>query len=238
MRVAVPTRRLQLVWVLGAVSVIALGVIAELMRFVFLPGRYVDTLRIASLHQEATLPTWFSAMTFFSIAILAALLAQTDTRARAADARAWWIVGAFFFWLSLDETAMLHEHAGKVLQITLAGLPDMAWGPFHYRWTIFGVVVLALVPALLGRWFRAHPAPFQRRLILGFGLMVLGGLGFEMIEGVAHDADLSDGRYAILTTIEESLEILGAGILLFAFSDHLAAVAGHLRVDFGEAGPA
>jgi hypothetical protein len=63
-------------------------------------------------------------------------------------------------------------------------------------------------------------------------LFVLGGLGVEMWGGYYFDLHqgVKDVLYTTITTIEETLELMGIQVFLFALLSHLEIEFGNLRI--------
>ena len=227
-------RRFKGIWTCAALLVLLLGVSAELIRYVLAPGRFVETLRIVSLDLEGTLPVWFSSATFLLIAGVALLLGMLTPTPDRVGRRAWFLIGAASAWISLDETAAIHEHAGKMILILVPSLQGAPRGPFYFTWTIIGLAVLVTGAILLGPWFLSQPRSFIRRAGLGFAMMCAGAIGLEMLGGWALEVDTPLKYYAIITTVEETFEIVGAGILLFALLDRLPNRSGRVELQIRE----
>jgi hypothetical protein len=64
-----------------------------------------------SLSHEENLPTWLSACLLFSCAVTLVLIALVERRRGARFVRHWWVLALVFFYISLDESATIHEHA-------------------------------------------------------------------------------------------------------------------------------
>jgi len=100
-------------------------------------------------------------------------------------------------------------------------LPSTTTGTFHFAWVIpYGIATIAMA---LSAW------PVLRRIgarngilfTLAAGTFLSGALGFEMIGGRYLEvmnlrAAQGGPGYAMLTTIEETLEMLGLAVLSYA----------------------
>lgn len=90
--------------------------------------------------------------------------------------------------------------------------------------------MLAAGAGLLGPWFLSQPRSFVRRAGLGLAIMCTGAVGFEMLGGWALERGVALGYYAVITTVEETLEIVGSGMVLFALLDRIPSRSGRLVV--------
>jgi hypothetical protein len=122
------------------------------------------------IDREGTVPTWFSA---FLEATIGLLLLALGFRSRQSGGRMfipWVVIGLIFFYLSIDDTVMLHELLGGDNSIG-GELKDKLGIDVAFVWVIPAMIVLiALLPFFI---------PFFLKLPRGtFLLFVLAGLGF------------------------------------------------------------
>jgi hypothetical protein len=114
-------------------------------------------------------------------------------------------------YLSLDESAALHERLGS--------LGERLGATWTYAWVAVGLPI-AIVVGLALLWVgRRIDATTRRRLILA-GVLYLGGaLGVEMVGGVLYEtAELSwtSVPYILTASLEEALEAGGVLVALWA----------------------
>ncbi len=161
-----------------------------------------------NLEEEANLTTWYSSATLLFCAFLLATIARVRRSQRDRFALYWAGLAGIFAYLSLDETAMLHEATMAPLQrFHLTGIAA-------YEWV---AIALPIVGVFLFAYFRfIISLPWRTRLaLIVAGIVYLsGGLGFEMVEGVIETRG-GEGSLPMLLSrvVEEILEM--AGVLLF-----------------------
>ena len=111
---AIP-RFVWLLWVVAATLGIAYLVDVVLGR----PGGSLS--HVVDLDGEANLPTWFSSVQWFAVAILT--FVAVDARVERGDRRTWalWILPLIFLAFSADEVVKAHEFAGGLTDIVLPG---------------------------------------------------------------------------------------------------------------------
>ena len=86
---------------------------------------------------------------------------------------------------------------------------------------------MAIILAVRFRRFTRTIGGTRRRLVTGGAIFALGALVFEMIGGwFAPEAIGANTTYVVLTTIEETLEMAGAALVLIALLRHVAHEAG------------
>ena len=164
------------------------------------------------LDGEGNLPAIFSTWLFLINAALFLMVRQAA--GRAGDSQKIWLVLAIVFvFLALDESISIHERLIDPLRQALD-----ATGVFYYAWIIpygIGVVLLAIV-AIPVFW------RMPKRIRFWFGLSAViylfAAIGLEMVSGkyLVMMNENKDIVWILMVTLEESLEIAGLIILVYA----------------------
>lgn len=166
------------------------------------------------LNREMNIPTWFSVIQLFVTACSLALAAWVQ-RLRSRSAIAWWGLAVIFFYMSLDEATDMHglwRIDGYVVPGTTQAL---------FSWIIPAVFVVLIIALIYIRWLITLP---RRTTILFFvagAVFVTGALIFEGIGAVLADETFFTPSYLIVSTMEETLELFGVLIMLYAVLDYL-----------------
>jgi hypothetical protein len=161
---------------------------------------------------EGNLPALYSTLLFLLNAGLFLMVGKAA--GRAGDSRKIWLVLAMVFvFLALDESISIHERLIDPLRQALD-----ATGIFYYTWIIpygMGVVLLALV-AIPVFW------RMNKKIRFWFGLSaatyLFAAIGLEMISGkyLVMMNESKDIVWILMVTLEESLEMTGLIILVYA----------------------
>ena len=187
----------------------------------------------AANHEE-NLPTWFSASLMLISGILLATIAMLK-RTQGAGYVAHWAFLSFVFCLgSVDEVAQVHE----ATMAPLRGALDVG-GFLYFAWVIpGGIALLVLGIAYLG-FLRALPAWTRNRVLLGAALFISGGFGLELVGGSYREAlgAHKTTGYQLLTTAEETLEMLGLVVFIHALISYVGREFGEVRVSIDRAVP-
>jgi hypothetical protein len=192
-------------WLVGVGGAIAVLCGMGILRFA-----HKDALRLFNLDGERNVPATFSALLWVCVAVLAFLVGNAQPHRQG---RAWKLLSVPFFLLALDEFGEVHEH----LQY-YAGVD----------WQILYAPV-ALVGAVL--WFVI--ARRLRALGTGFWAFVwataciVAAQPLEALEIDSH-ANPRPG-FRVMVVSEETLEMLAALLLGFAFLQALRALAPEAR---------
>ena len=212
-----PAVVLRVLLVIISVLVVA-GLIAHLLRFGFGLTSAFGFIRLFDLNQEANVPTWFSSVLLAMCALLLALIAVAKRTSSDRWFLHWAALGVIFALMSLDEIASVHERFMEPLKsaFELGGLLTNAW------------VLLAFVflPVLLLIYFRFLLMLPRRSLglfLLSAAVYLGGVVGVEMFSGAMKSTYGFDSlNFALMTTLEEALEMIGLALFIHALLDYMA----------------
>lgn len=169
--------------------------------------------RFLNVDAEQSLPTLYSVAVLSATALLAAIVADAHRSWDRPGARHWAVTSAVFAYLALDEFASLHELATE----PISEIFDIGRGALWFAWVIPATVGAVLVAVVSFRFFRGLPGPTRRRLWAAGLVFVAGAIGFEVIgSAYASGHGQLDMVYVVIATVEETLEMLGSALALYA----------------------
>ncbi len=205
------------------VAIVGIFVAANIWLVVFVPYFSLEVnsglLGLINMNSEVSLPTWYAQTLLLAASGLLAVIAVS-----AAHKRGYWLaLAAIFLFLSIDEGAAIHEMFNGFPARELLGDAPFA-RLFHYGWTgVYSVVVVATL-VLFWRFLWSLDVTTRRLFVASGGLFVLGALGFEAIGGwiAAGGAEFSQ-PYMLASIAEESFELLGVCLFLYALMRRLAS---------------
>ena len=207
--------RVALVLVLIVVGLVIASTAGRVLLTVIDGDTYRGVREIAfrlDLDRENTLPAWFSSLLLFACAVVLAVVWRIRRQSRGEFVWRWALLAAAFLYLSLDESAALHEILIEPLR------RRMGWGGIlYFSWVVPGaVLVLAFGLSYLQFWWRL-PRGIRGRVCIAAVLYIGGAMGMELVGGALADAyGLHAMSYTIVMTIEESLEMVGLIVFLSA----------------------
>ncbi|MGH9892862.1 MAG: hypothetical protein ACREA0_12905 [bacterium] len=163
--------------------------------------------------REQSLPTLFSLVMLLASALLTGAISRSHGRAGGPYVRHWAALSFLFVLLAIDEQASLHEQTSDLLR----GPLDIAGGPLWFAWVVPAVALVAAFVIAFLRFIRHLPRLMRRRLLTAGLLFVGGAIGLEMVGGwwYAIHGELNP-TYVVITTVEETLEMLGLSVLVYA----------------------
>ncbi|MBO6558025.1 MAG: hypothetical protein JJ921_16430 [Pseudomonadales bacterium] len=149
-------------------------------------------LQLFDLDEENNLPSWFSSFLLLNNAAVVYLLQQHKDQYLVQ----WKLIAIGFLILSIDEVAGLHESFHTAI---------------NFHWVIAAAALIGIVFAL----FVPFMYSMERRLLVLYvvsaALFLGGALGVEYL---ARDMEEEMFDYALATSIEEGMEMLGALLFL------------------------
>lgn len=177
---------------------------------------YIDDnnpLRIFDMDNELSIPTWLSQFILLSAALMAFVVARSQVKLKRADTKYWYVIAVLLLYMSIDEGASIHE----LVSGPLTSLFHTSGSLFSFGWVIAGLAVVTLVAIFFFRFWWRLPSRVRKLLAIAAIIYIGGTVGMEMIGGY-FDSHYGRGFiYDILTMLEESMEMLGAGLALYTF---------------------
>ena len=194
--------------------------------------------RIIDFRQEANIPTLFSSGI---LAFACVLLAVTGRDAVIRErnlwmAGRWYGLAVIFAFLSLDETAMIHEGFNKYPLGSAGALAIV--DKFPWVW-FYGAAVVAL--GLFYLPFLLRLPRLTAILFVMSGIIYVGGaIGLEVFGAYELDVDhiqRASLDYILRGVAEEFCEMAGTLLFLWALLRHLARRGTRIALDFGSVEP-
>ncbi|MFD1212992.1 hypothetical protein ACFQ36_13185 [Arthrobacter sp. GCM10027362] len=194
---------------LGVTAAVMLAFVAVFALHHVMP---LDELKkFVDIGAESNLPAWWNAVLLFLVAGLAAAAALWQGGSRVGAA--WWIIAAAAAYLSLDETAGLHERLAR--PTVAAGIETPT-----YPWLALGVVVAGAGAFVLFLAGRMLPWTAYRPLAVALVLYALGAVGTEAFNGWVRGTG-PGLLFSAGLIVEEGLEMLAAIVAVVAVLDYL-----------------
>lgn len=192
---------------------------------------YFGSHRIAlfDLDKEANIPTLYSSVTLLLCAGLLTFIATARKRQAKREYLYWAGLVVIFLFLSVDETAGLHENLIRPLRTALN-----TSGVLYFAWVIpYGIFAIAMM--IIYSRFLFSLAVRIRYLIIFAGLLyVAGALGGEIIGGPWAELHGQENiTYALMTTCEELLEMTGILVFIYALMSYIASELSDLFFHIG-----
>lgn len=216
--------------VLGIVTVFLIAVSLAGQFYKFNGGENDFLLKIVEkldLDQEKNnLPTWFQSSLLLLCSFLLAIIALIRYELKDKDIRFWGILAFTFLYLSVDEAVSIHEQTAVPFRELFH-----THGILFFGWVIPAILLVGLFFVWSLKFLRNLPPRVSWLFIIAGVVYVSGALGMEMIGASYYEKFIEthnhivDLNYTILTTVEETLEMIGLTIFAFALMDFLGSDA-------------
>ncbi len=192
---------------LGAIAIEAVLIALHLLA---LSSGQQSLVRLFHLNLERNLPTWFSSMQLFLVAL--ALFSLPLSRLPATPRWQLLLFAGIFLFLSIDEFVSLHETITRVAK-SVAWVPTFnAHGAWILPYCAAAIVLLLLLrKSILWVW-RADRHGFLAAAS-GMALFATGAVGIELVSYYLEPASM---LLLISVVLEEWLEMLGSSLILYA----------------------
>ena len=208
--------------VLGAVAflLVLASLIGQLMTYVSGQADVNGLAWFFYVDGEYNIPSSFSALLLLFAALLLAVITLLEREQSNSMVLHWMVLSLGFFYMATDEVLSFHE---KAIMPVRKLLGNAHYGVFYYAWVIPGIVVVFILGLFFLRFLSRLPVR-TRFAFLTAGILYVGGaIGVELIGG---RFDELHGKlnltYSMIVTAEESLEMAGVIIFIWALLRYIA----------------
>jgi len=216
MKLQIPSKKIT-VWLLGlTIGLNAFGFAARIIEKL-LGYNNTEFVRLFDVGEEANVTSWFSSILLLLSAILLYFISRLKYLDKDSVAMHWTFLSYLFIFLSIDETATIHEMLIKPLRemFHLTGI-------FYYAWMIIAIPAVLLLAILYKRFVFSLPKNIRNQFILAVIIFLSGALGFEMLSGLFFKTEISGIHVlSFLITFEELLENLGVVVFISALLSYI-----------------
>lgn len=211
MQIEITINKKLVTWLIisGALFIITAGAGREIFLLIYGEHTILKGIRIFNLDSENSLPTWFSSFLLLLCALQLALIARAKSQKKDSFVKHWAFLAIFFFLMSIDESASIHELVVRPLRNAF----DLG-GIFYFSWVIPAFFIVVAIAIAYIPFFLHLPRKTALLFFLAGSLYVGGALGIELAGGyLAEKYGEHYPAYILSTIIEETFEIIG--LLIF-----------------------
>ncbi len=201
-------------------ALVAIHLVLVVLRFGFGHDVVFGLVRFFDLDRERNVPTYFSALLLGFAAALLWLAGAHLERQKDPFTRRWVILGWIFTVLSIDEIVGFHERLGRYLREATS---LSHW--VHFVWPVPATVLVFALYLAYRPWFASLDRTTRRGIIAAGFVYMAGAVGMEVVGGAywayvgEHTIDLT---YVSITTVEETLEMIGMLLFIRALLGYIA----------------
>ena len=179
---------------------------------------------------ELSVPSWYSSGLLLIAAVLLGIIAVEKKQVQSSDHHLWKGLALIFVCLSLDEASAIHE-----LAIAPLNLLFNFRGVLQFSWIVIAIPLLLILALVYLKFLMALPKSSRQLWLLAAGLYIGGAVGMEMIGGyVVERFDANRILYTIVFMTEETLEMVGINVFIYALLGYIAHEFGGIKVIFND----
>ncbi len=214
------------------ISLVSFGgqVVSE---FVITENEYVDAMtHLVDVNAEASIPTWYAAITLMACSVMLGVIAIGARLHLRPYPGQWALLSIGFALLSIEEIIGIHSQATRVLR----SMVSITEGPgYVLALGAIGLVGLAVLGLVFGRFFMHLPARWRSRFAIGGVVYIMGVFGSDAIGDYLRTAfGPASFLYIVVLTVEEALEMIGVLIFIVALLEYIQAFVGPVGVEVGQ----
>lgn len=180
---------------------------------------------------ENNLPTLFSGIQLWIGSLLALSIAFHTRATNSGQHRHWFAIAAILAYIGIDDVASIHEHVDLLMMARME-----TTGLIHWPWVIPYAILAFLIIIFFIPFFLKLPNMTKLLFATAAAMFLCGAIGCEML-GASHAENNGEGtlHYAILSTIEESLEMLAVMTAIAGLLHYMTNYTSNLSVTLAPA---
>jgi hypothetical protein len=228
MRLTISSRLILQALTIAFAAIISLNLLVIFLRYEFSIENEIFNKAFKKLYvnNEQNLPSYFNVLLFLIASAIMGLIHRLEVESDRPRFK-WLLLSLTFLFLSLDESASVHEFLvtflPKYVGIGGTGILMNAWV------TVYGLGVV-LFAFYLAPSMTKLPGDLMKGMAISGAVYVGGAIGCEMLGSYIHSTEGTlNIRYALTATLEESLEMLG--LILF-----IRCLLVYVRLEFKHTG--
>lgn len=187
-------------------------------------------LKLLYLDAERNIPTCFSMLLMVIAALLLAVITVMEKTYTASAARYWATLSCGFLVMATDEAWSFHEGLSMPVR-KLLGNENL--GIFYFAWVIPGTAFVLILALFFWRFILHLPAKTRQAFLMAATVYIGGAIGIELIGGSFAEAHGTRNlSYIMIVTFEESFEMAGLIIFIWALLVYIADNYNEVRFQF------
>lgn len=189
--------------------------------------------------KEKSIPAFFSALELFTAAVLLAVIARFQRRAKRLFSMQWAVLAITLFLFAVDEACEIHEKLAAPVRL-LFGIEDQSFilyaqrlGVFNFSWVVPALIGIAGFGCYLLKFLAHLPKSTRWEFVVAAAIFFGGAVGMEMVGGAHSELyGQKTALYKFYTTVEEGMEMAGSLLLIRALLRHISSNYGSLMLEF------
>lgn len=198
-------------------ALVVISTLGQVYSYVLAEGIQGNIVTLFYIDEEANIPTTFASFSLLLCSGLLAIIAKDKYGEVNRYRRHWKFLSLIFLYLAVDEAAEIHEMS---MDITSKLLNTS--GFFYFAWVVPAIILFSIFTLIYFKFVFSLPNDTRFLFILAAMIFVCGALGIEMIGGqFVTFKGQTNLLYAMIATIEETLEMIGIAIFIYALLKYI-----------------
>ena len=187
-------------------------------------GSVEKLIQMFDFDTEQNIPTLYSSLNLIFSAFLL-LLITIQHKSIGSPYLHWLGLAMIFVFLSVDETASLHEKLGIPVREYLS-----TSGLLFYAWVIPYMFALGILILVYFKFLMRLPKRTMFLFVISGFMFVAGAIGLESLSGLqAESQGINKALYRLTYTCEEFLEMFSIVVFIYALFDYMTSKFGALK---------
>jgi hypothetical protein len=180
------------------------------------------------INNEGNIATFWNTFLLLLTSAIAFIIASAKFSQQDKYRFEWALLGAVFFYLSMDESSVIHEKFSALLK----NMPDInGWA--HYKWLYAGGLAVLLLTFMFIRFYLHLDLRNKILFPVSMALYLFGAFGGELLSGYYAQANGTKNiPYALMTHGEELGEQIGIILMIFTLLTYLLANYSKIKFAF------
>ena len=219
----------QILFIMTGLLIIA-SLAGQIMKYMGGHDTVFGLVPLFNVSKEQNIPTLFSVLLLISCSVLLSLIFYLHRKQEAGLKMYWATLAIGFVCMAIDEFTQLHENIG-ISFIPLIG--DHSHGFLYYSWVIPAFALIVFLALFFSNFLFKLPKTTRINFIIAGIIYLTGLLGIEMLGGYYHELHGNENlTYSLVSTLEESLEMLGLILFIRALLNYLSAHFSEITINF------
>ena len=197
------------------------SVAGQVMKYIFGHPTVYGLVPMFYVDHEQNIPTLFSVLLLITCSILLSLIFYVHRKQEPGLKIYWATLAIGFAFMAIDEFTELHENIGYLFKPLIG---SNSHGFLYYSWVVPATALMIFLAIFYSSFLFKLPKTTRINIIIAAIIYITGLIGIEMLGG--HYVELhgiENLTYSMITTLEESLEMLGLILFIRALLDYLTA---------------
>jgi hypothetical protein len=197
------------------------SVAGQVMKYIFGRPTVYGLVHLFNVNHEQNIPTLFSVTLLLTCSSLLGLIFYLHRKQHVELNRYWAILSLGFIYMAIDEFSELHEKLSNHITPLIG---NHSGGFLQFSWVIPAFILVIFLGIFFLKFLLHLPKATRVSFMIAGTVYLTGLIGLEMPSG--YYAELHGGTnltYSLITTAEESLEMLGLILFIRALLDYLSA---------------